>query len=447
MENLENTSFFQTTTAKMIMVGLLTLVLLVPLQYVKSLIEERSKRQKEVVTEINQKWGESIFFYGPIIKVPYSKSNIIINQNNGKSTVTTEEVSEDNFIYFFPNNLKNAATVTMKKPLKRNNYESIVFTSEMKFSGNYQTNDLKLNSIPAENIMWNKASIIIKTNNLKSIKEEVKIKIGNKNYVFEPVYNTNPNDSIEALETDIIDFGSMLNDPNISFQFNLTYDGSEQIKMVPIGKTTEVTMNSNWNSPSFIGNFLPNDNKKITAKGFDANWKILHINRPFSQHFVGYLPDLKKYSFGVDFIIPVDEYLQNDRASKYGFLVIGLTFLIFFLIQSISKINIHIFQYSMIGLALILFYTLLISITEHSSFTKAYLISASSVIVMIGLYSVSILKDKKFPLFIGLSLTALYSFIFVIIQMENYALLVGSIGLFLILGAVMYFSRKIDWGK
>jgi inner membrane protein len=421
--------------------------LLVPLQYVKSLIEERSKRQKEVVTEINQKWGESIYFYGPIIKVPYLKSNIIIKEENVKSTVSREEVSEDNFIYFFPNNLKNAATITMKKPLKRNNYESIVFTSEMKFSGNYETNDLKLNTIPAENIMWNKASVIIKTNNLKSIKEEVKIKIGNKNYVFEPVYNTNPNDSIEALETDIIDFGSILNDTNISFQFNLTYDGSEQIKMVPIGKTTEVMMNSNWNSPSFIGNFLPNDNKKITAKGFDANWKILHINRPFSQHFVGYLPDLRKYSFGVDFIIPVDEYLQNDRASKYGFLVIGLTFLIFFLIQSISKKNIHIFQYSMIGLALILFYTLLISITEHSSFTKAYLISASSVIVMIGLYSVSILKDKKFPLFIGLSLTALYSFIFVIIQMENYALLVGSIGLFLILGAVMYFSRKIDWGK
>jgi inner membrane protein len=447
MENHENTNFFQTTTAKMIMVGILTLVLLVPLQYVKSLIEERSKRQKEVVTEINQKWGESIYFYGPIIKVPYLKSNIIIKEENGKSTVSREEVSEDNFIYFFPNNLKNAATITMKKPLKRNNYESIVFTSEMKFSGNYETNDLKLNTIPAENIMWNKASVIIKTNNLKSIKEEVKIKIGNKNYVFEPVYNTNPNDSIEALETDIIDFGSILNDTNISFQFNLTYDGSEQIKMVPIGKTTEVMMNSNWNSPSFIGNFLPNDNKKITAKGFDANWKILHINRPFSQHFVGYLPDLRKYSFGVDFIIPVDEYLQNDRASKYGFLVIGLTFLIFFLIQSISKKNIHIFQYSMIGLALILFYTLLISITEHSSFTKAYLISASSVIVMIGLYSVSILKDKKFPLFIGLSLTALYSFIFVIIQMENYALLVGSIGLFLILGAVMYFSRKIDWGK
>ena len=101
----------------------------------------------------------------------------------------------------------------------------------------------------------------------------------------------------------------------------------------------------------------------------------------------------------------------------------------------------------MIGLALIMFYTLLISITEHSSFMKAYLISATAVIVMIGLYSISILKNRKFPLFIGLSLTALYSFIYVIIQLENYALLVGSIGLFVILGCVMYFSRKIDWEK
>ena len=157
------------------------------------------------------------------------------------------------------------------------------------------------------------------------------------------------------------------------------------------------------------------------------------------------MPNLNEFLFGVKLIETVDEYQQNERASKYGFLVIGLTFLIFFLIQSISKISIHIFQYSMIGLALIMFYTLLISITEHSSFSLAYIIAAISVIVMIVLYSFSILKIKKFPLFIGASLTALYTFIFVIIQLENYALLVGSIGLFLILGAVMYFSRKIDW--
>jgi inner membrane protein len=144
-------------------------------------------------------------------------------------------------------------------------------------------------------------------------------------------------------------------------------------------------------------------------------------------------------------MIPVDEYQKSERCAKYGFLVISLTFLIFFLIQSISKINIHPFQYLMIGLALTLFYTLLIAVSEHSNFLKAYLIAVSSVIVLITLYSKSILKTFKFPLFIGLSLTALYTFIFVIIQLENYALLVGSLGLFIILSIIMYASRKIDW--
>jgi inner membrane protein len=200
--------------------------------------------------------------------------------------------------------------------------------------------------------------------------------------------------------------------------------------------------------PGFEGTFAANDTTKTIGKeGFHVDWKILDINRSFSQQYVSTIPNLNEYSFGAKLIETVDEYQQNERASKYGFLVIGLTFLVFFLIQSISKINIHIFQYTMLGLALIMFYTLLISITEHSSFALAYLISSTAVITMIVLYSISILKNRKFPLFIGLSLTALYTFIFVIIQLENYALLVGSIGLFLILGAVMYFSRQIDWGK
>lgn len=205
-------------------------------------------------------------------------------------------------------------------------------------------------------------------------------------------------------------------------------------------------MKSDWKDPKFTGNFLPNF-KEITKNGFTSDWKILHINRPFSQQSFGVLPNISEYSYDVDFIIQVDEYQQNERASKYGFLTIGLTFLIFFLIQTISKIKIHIFQYTMIGLALIMFYTLLISITEHSSFLKAYLIAGISVVLLISLYSVSILKNKKFPLFIGLSLSALYGFIFVIIQMENYALLAGSIGLFAILAIVMFVSRKIDWNR
>ncbi len=204
-------------------------------------------------------------------------------------------------------------------------------------------------------------------------------------------------------------------------------------------------MTSDWKDPSHIGNFITQDENATEDGGFEANWRILNTNRPFSQQFFSALPTLSEFAFGTKFIIQLDEYQKSDRAAKYGFLVIGLTFLVFFLIQTLSKINIHPFQYLMIGIALVMFYTLLISISEHSSFLKAYLIAGAAVIVMITLYSKSILKNWKFPVFIGVSLTALYGFIFVIIQLESYALLVGSVGLFLILGLVMFVSRKIDW--
>jgi inner membrane protein len=207
-------------------------------------------------------------------------------------------------------------------------------------------------------------------------------------------------------------------------------------------------MESNWADPSFMGNYLPNDEtKQISKDGFKADWKVLHINRAFSQQHLKNIPNLNQFAFGTKFMVMVDEYQKTERSAKYGFLVIGLTFLVFFLIQTLSKINIHPFQYLMIGLALTMFYTLLVSISEHSNFLKAYLIAGISVIVLITLYSKSILKTFKFPLFIGASLTALYAFIYVIIQLENYALLVGSIGLFLILAIVMFVSRKIDWNN
>lgn len=423
----EQKNFLQSTTAKMIMVGMLTLVLLIPLFFVQDLITERSQRQKEVVAETTSKWGESVYFYGPILKIPY-KDPITLQFENA---------------YFFPEELNNKTNTEIKAPLQRSIYKSNVFTTKMQFTGTYNTPAFFKKNIPNENVFWDKASIVIRTTNLKSVNDEVKIKFGTTDYTFEPIHNNQKNDSIEALETNFINYNDIKNN---RFTMNIIYNGSKRISMIPVGKTTTATMSSNWSSPNFNGSFIPND-KKITDKGFDATWKILHFNRPFSQENFEILPELSKYAFSVDFITPVDEYQQNERASKYGFLVIGLTFLIFFLIQSISKINIHIFQYTMIGVALIMFYTLLISITEHSSFTFAYTIAGSAVVALISLYSVSILKDKKFPMFIGVSLSVLYTFIFVIIQLEDYALLVGSIGLFLILASVMYFSRKIEWNK
>jgi inner membrane protein len=445
METQENNpGFFQSNTARMIMVGLLTLVLLIPLALVSELVTERAGRQHEVVSEINQKWGESVYCYGPILQVPYTTYEETVTVDAKTKATVTEKKAVTEYAYFFPNTLDNKSNVATKVR-KRNNYESVVYTAKMAFSGDFTSPDFSMQNIPDTDIRWDKASIVIKTTNLKSIKEAVNIKIGDQQFAFRPVFNAE-NDSIQELNTGYFDAG-FLRSGKVPFNFNITYDGSRSINIVPVGKTTTATMASDWPSPSFAGNYLPADDRKITDKGFDANWKILDINRPFQQQSFGSLPALGEFSFGVNFVIPVDQYQQNERAVKYGFLVIGLTFLIFFLIQSISKIKIHIFQYTMIGIALIMFYTLLISITEHSSFLTAYLIAGSAVVVMITLYSISILKGRKFPLFIGAALTVLYSFIYVIIQLENYALLFGSIGLFVILGAVMYFSRKIDWNK
>lgn len=446
IQNQEPKTFFQSTTTKMIMVGFLTLVLLIPLFFVQDLISERSQRKNEVTREVSNLWGSDIQFYGPILKIPYTSYDNYNVTDTKTGATTIQKKATTNYAYFFPNELTNSSKVIKNESLKRGIFNPIVFTANMNFKGNFTSPDFAKLNIAPENILWDKASIIVKTTNLKSIKSELKVEVNSQKLSFEPQNNDKTDYSL--LSTSVFDYKSLATNDKINFNFNIVYNGSNSLKFIPIGKVTNVSIDSDWQSPSFEGTFASNDTtKSISAKGFHADWKVLDINRTFSQQYSNVLPDLDDYLFGVKLIETVDEYQQNERVSKYGFLVIGLTFLIFFLIQSISKINIHIFQYSMIGIALIMFYTLLISITEHSSFSLAYGISGIAVVVLITLYSVSILKNKKFPMFIATSLSVLYAFIFVIIQMEDYALLAGSIGLFFILAAVMYFSRKIDWSK
>lgn len=440
------TSFFQSTTAKMILVGLLTLFLLIPLQLVNNLIFERSERKKAVVDEVTNLWGNDIYFYGPILKVPYHTYTVYNVTNPKTKVVTIERKMSTNYAYFFPESLNTKTFAKKVTGLKRGIYNNVVFTANMNFQGTFQNLRLEKLGIKPEDMVWESASIVVKTTNMKSIKSELKMQLNQQTLRFEP--KSEEDEFYGTLETDPFNYAKLTQNNTLAFDFKMQYNGSNSIKFLPVGKTTTVSIDSDWDSPSLEGAFAANDTtKSVGKKGFHADWKILDINRSFSQQHIGKIPSLNDYSFGVKLIETVDEYQQNERASKYGFLVIGLTFLIFFLIQSISKISIHIFQYTMIGLALIMFYSLLISITEHSSFTFAYLIAGLSVIVMITLYSISILKNRKFSFFIGVALTALYAFIYVIIQLENYALLVGSLGLFSILGAVMYFSRKIDWEK
>lgn len=435
-------------TARMLMIGFLTLVLLVPLSFIESLIKERSFRQQDVVSEINQKWGNEVLVYGPILKLPYKTYSETKTYNEKTKTYFKETQTHTNYAYIFPEKLDTKTTV-QSKTLNRGNFESAVFSTNMDFSGNYIPTDLSEKGIKKEDIIWDKATVIIKTSNLKGIKSEMLLKLNSNTYSFQTNFNDTDNNNhnyLDVLESGFLKEEDITKTGNTNFSITMSFNGSQQIELIPIGKTTTMRMTSNWADPSFIGNYLPNDETKtITKDGFQADWKVLHINRAFSQQHLNKIPNLNSFAFGTKFMVMVDEYQKSERSAKYGFLVIGLTFLIFFLIQTMSKINIHPFQYLMIGIALTMFYTLLVSISEHSNFLKAYLIAGISVIALITLYSKSILKTFKFPLFIGLSLTALYTFIYVIIQLENYALLVGSIGLFIILATVMFVSRKIDW--
>ena len=222
----------------------------------------------------------------------------------------------------------------------------------------------------------------------------------------------------------------------------------------PVGQTTTVNLTSDCVTPSFNGYYLP-DERQVTDTGFQAEWKVLAINRDYPQvlddsflRFNDYgNTDFEESTFGVELKVPVEQYLQTDRAIKYAFLIILLTFAAVFFIEMRKAKPIHPVQYLLVGIALTIFYTLLLSFSEHMNFGLSYLIASVMTIGMIVVFMASVTKDKKTAMGIGLLLAVLYAFVYVLLQLESYALLVGSVGLFIILGIAMFATQKIDWYK
>lgn len=438
-------------TARMLMIGILMLLLLIPLSFVKSLIYERNGRQKEVVEEISNKWGNEVLLYGPMLKVPYKTYQVKKLYNTTSKQYTEEKTEEIKYAYFFPEVLHVDSEINPEEK-KRGIYKTAVYKSNMNISGSFIRPDFSELDIADNDILWDKSKLIIKVSNLKGVNNLVEMKLHENSYTFSAQRENKTNTGgyyqevpLHTLESKFLNSTDLPSKTASKFSMQLSINGSKQIRCIPVGKETEVSIASNWKTANFLGEYLPYNSDKISDNGFHAKWKVLAINRPFSQQFFSGIPDLNNYAFGVNFMIPVDEYQKSERSAKYGFLVIGLTFLVFFLIQTMSKISIHTFQYLMIGVALVLFYTLLIAISEHSSFFIAYGVATSSVVLLISLYSKSIFHNIKFPLLVGTALSTLYLFIYIIIQLESYALLVGSVGLFVILAVVMYASRNIDW--
>ncbi|MGB3469047.1 MAG: cell envelope integrity protein CreD, partial [Cyclobacteriaceae bacterium] len=235
-------------------------------------------------------------------------------------------------------------------------------------------------------------------------------------------------------------------DNSIAYSYQVNLNGSKNLSFLPLAGETKVKLTSTWDAPSFTGEFVPH-NRKITNEGFSAEWGILSLNTSFPQQWNTEQYSLKESEFGVSLFQPVNLYQKTTRSAKYAILIIFLTFLTFFIIENLGKLQLHPIQYGMVGLGLIIFYTLLLSLSEYILFQWAYLISAAMIVLIIGGYSITVFNSIKRGGLVGAFTALLYLFIYIIIQSEDYSLLIGSFGLYIVLAAAMYFSRKINWYK
>jgi inner membrane protein len=284
---------------------------------------------------------------------------------------------------------------------------------------------------------------------LKGLKTNPIIKAGNQILATEPVFNgdTLLDNGLQAP----VNLSGMLNG-ELPFSYTLDLKGSQELNFLHLGKTTDVEVKGDWSSPSFGGRYLP-DERKVDNTGFSARWRLLYYNRPFPQQWTvdnTLLKNEKKNAeatFGLKLRLPVDQYQKTTRTSKYSLLIILLTFISLFLTELIRKQRIHAFNYILIGAAMIIYYSLLLSFSEQIGFNAAYLVASVATVALIATFISSLLKNQKAAVLFAVILSLFYTFIFVIIQLEDLALMIGSIALFIIIGVLMYFSRKVNWER
>jgi len=457
MENLQKNNnvskepiahrIMDSVSLKMFITGFITLVLLIPLNYVDNLIYERKNRKKEVINKIDKEWGNDVLIYGPVMEIPYKTYKETIYFDAKGKKVTKTEFDSFQSVYVYPDFLDIKADIE-SLPKKIGIYKSVVYRSDADLQGDFSIPDLQKLDIAPKDVDWKNTKILFFTTNNKGIQEKIYFKTEQQKSVFTLEPNSFPQlNKYKEFVAMPFTAKPAKTQTKLDFKINYQVKGSQEFHVMPVANRTSMQIVSNWKDIKFDGAFLPENNDKIlpNGQGIDAKWQVIDYQRPFKKIYLNILPSFKNYDFGLHFLVPVDEYVKSTRATKYAYLVIFLTFLVFLIIEKTGHVKMHAFQYFLIGLALVIFYTLLISFSEHIRFNFSYFIASTATVLLIGLYSKAILNSPKFMWLIFSSLSALYLYIFVIIQLENYALLVGSVGLFMILAVIMYFSRRIKW--
>jgi inner membrane protein len=421
----------QSITYKGITTGILILVMLIPSIFLANLVAERKQRQQEVVNEISSKWAGVQTIAGIHLSIPY-----VVTTKDAKGNI---ELIEKQLICLPEKLTLTSQLIPEIRP--RSIYKVLLYRSVNQFKGNFQIRLPK--DIDPLTIQWKAANICMGLTEIKGIEERVTVLVGGQEMELSPGLPVNDRLAENGLSAPI-DLSAYTVGQPISFNSTLKLKGSEQLHFLPLAGNSQFFIRSAWKSPSFDGSYLPGS-RIVNDSGFNASWAFNKANLPFGTTLNDPAFKSEKFAFGITMVQPSDQYAKTDRSVKYAILFIGLTFSLFFIVELMQKNPVHPVQYVLIGIALSIFYTLLLSLSEFIQFDLAYAIAAVATILLITLYAKGHFRSWKTAAIFSGVLSSLYLFTFVLVRLEDTALLIGSIGLFAILSLVMYASRRINW--
>lgn len=429
-----NTTSVQPVSNRIFFKGLITgamiLLMLIPTIFISNLVKEREARRKDVVREVSAKWASDQTVAPPFLVVNYVES--ALNADGKPVTVTRP-------LILLPQKLESKGKI-FPETRSRSIYDILLYRSDLNFSGNFKPE--WPDDIDTSAIDYSTAKVCFGLNDFKGIEEDVMITFNKERLKMRPgktVTDFHQNSLYSPVQID----AARLNE-GIPFSMNIQLRGSGKLHFLPLAASGSFLLESPWPNPSFDGNRLPAA-RKVSDTGFTARWNFNEANLAFSSVINSGSYNFSNESFGLSMVQPADQYDKTERSVKYAILVIGLTFGLFFIMELTSSNPFHPVQYVLVGMALVIFYTLLLSISEFINFDYAYLLAASAIVILVTWYAKSHFGSWRSATIFATMLTMLYGFIFILLRLEDTALLAGSIGLFAILALVMYASRKVNW--
>jgi inner membrane protein len=401
------------------------LLFIIPLQMIKSVIKERQSNAEKVKKEITNQWAAKQYLAGPVLNIP---AKTIPSDMEEKSRIVIWHI--------MPEALEIEGNI--KPEIRyRGIYQSVVYEAGLQFTGEFVLPGIT--ALRNYEILWNEAYYTVGITDNRGLKGRITLIIDSTELEAEPGLRD------QDIFQSGISFINPLSEPAVKKRFKMNFNllGSEGLLLTPLGKITKVHLHSDWVSPSFNGSFLPSK-RSVNDDGFSADWEVTHLNRNFPQNWIGSSFRPLESTFGLDLFLPVDHYQKSWRSARYGILFIALTFFVLIFLEITRKEFIHVFHYFLVSLGLVLFFTLLNSLSEHLGFNLSYIISSIATILLISSFSYSLLKNKRTAFIVFGMLVILYSSIFILLSLNDYAYLTGNIGLFVLLAIIMRLSGRMN---